>query len=188
MVLYECYGNSLGSRPHPLEWHVCNLLNGLNAFDSTPSTFGWHAGDWFNRLDFHLARPHSHALDIGLSSAVSNAPGVACRREDGFNRLSSTNEIDIFDVHVGWPLTGKLLNLSGHCETGTSQCASAVLEDLMDWCAGNWCNSLNYHGQTDMFGQGLPVATKRREIWPRKQPLFANPAPVEQTECVWKQV
>ena len=42
--------------------------------------------------------------------------------------------------------------------------------------AGDWFNRLDYSGQTNNFGVGLPVATKNRESWPLKQPLLANPS------------
>ena len=41
--------------------------------------------------------------------------------------------------------------------------------------AGDWFNRLDYSGQTNNFGVGLPVATKNRESWPLKQPLLAQP-------------
>ncbi|KAK9836409.1 hypothetical protein WJX84_012438 [Apatococcus fuscideae] len=42
--------------------------------------------------------------------------------------------------------------------------------------SGDWFNRLDYSGQTNNFGVGLPVATKNRESWPLKQPLLANPS------------
>ena len=42
--------------------------------------------------------------------------------------------------------------------------------------AGDCFSRLDYSGQTNNLGVGLPMATKNRESWPLKQPLLANPA------------